>query len=281
MTAAREHGSCEWTREARAKQIDIEADRARPRARCRHHGSREMTAAREHGGCEWTREARASEPERRERESRRRRVARGETANPRPRWPGSIAKCLICVPIGPGHDIALGSSQPGPQAGPGNQTWRCWFKWAWPCTGPGNQTLVVIARRTGVNAGVEVHMPDAYRWERGERLTWGTLLSASSAAVRRWAGAGCIGDELGQFGWLLARLCIFFYFLYCSSLFFFVFHFNFKFSNSTNLNAGANEVVQKHRHGIYLLLLFIYLVISCFNQVYYYWYSIIRKVVIT
>jgi hypothetical protein len=53
-----------------------------------------------------------SEPERRERvnprgesesesesrdggESRRRRVARGETANPRPRRPGSIAKCLM------------------------------------------------------------------------------------------------------------------------------------------------------------------------------------------
>jgi hypothetical protein len=34
-----------WTREARAKQIDREADRARLRARCRHHGSREMTTA--------------------------------------------------------------------------------------------------------------------------------------------------------------------------------------------------------------------------------------------
>jgi hypothetical protein len=92
---------------------------------------------------------------------------------------------------------------------------------------------VVIARRTGVNAGVEVHMPDAYRWERGERLTWGTLLSASSAAVRRWAGAGCIGDELGQFGWLLARLCIFFLFfvlfisfLFCVSFQFQIFKFN-------------------------------------------------------
>jgi hypothetical protein len=118
-----------WTREARVKQIDREADRACPRARCRHHRVREMTAAREHDGCEWTREERA-----------RARVARGETANPRPWRPGSIAKWFICVPIGPGHNIALGSSQPGPQAGPGNQTWRCWFKWVWPCTGPGNQT---------------------------------------------------------------------------------------------------------------------------------------------
>lgn len=37
----------------------------------------------------------------------------------------------------------------------------------------GSHTSVIVAGRTGVNAGTGVYMPDAYRWERGERLTRG------------------------------------------------------------------------------------------------------------
>jgi hypothetical protein len=54
--------------------------------------------------------------------------------------PGSPAKEKTCVPNGPGYKMRYGSPQPGSQVGPGYQTCGPCFKWAWSCTGPGNQT---------------------------------------------------------------------------------------------------------------------------------------------